>query len=442
VSRPAAVGRPGFSADSARRLRYGSTRRGYAALVIVVAVMVLARACTASAFAAPRLNARAAVLVAPQTGQTLYADNAYRELPIASTTKLMTALVVLQHVRHLSTVFADPNYYPAAADSQIGLVPGERMTVHDLLLALMLPSADDAAEDLAYNIGRDRGHVSLASAVGHFVAMMNAEAQAVGLRQTHYSTPIGLDTRGNYSTAADLVRLAAYDLTHSRFFARIVALPRAVLYSGNQVRYVLNRNTLVGRYPWVNGVKTGHTAAAGYVLVASGERNGMSLIAAVLGTSSVASRDANALAALDYGFAGFRQIAPVRARQVLARPTVQYRSGEHAALVAAAGFERVIPRGSAVRVRVSAPGQLTGPLPRNAVLGSATLLVGGRPVARVPLVLAKALPVVSPLSIAAGFIFRPLSLLVIILLAGGGLALALHLRQRRRVRGKGGLRPA
>ncbi len=442
MSRSAAVGRPGFSAESARRLRYGLTHRGYAALAIVVAVMVLAGASTASALAPPRLNARAAVLLAPQTGQTLYAANAYRELPIASTTKLMTALVVLQHVRHLSTVFAAPNYYPAAADSQIGLVPGERMTVHDLLLALMLPSADDAAEALAYNIGRGPGHLSLASAVGHFVAMMNLEAQALGLRQTHYSTPIGLDTPGNYSTAADLARLAAYDLKHSRFFARIVALPRAVLYSGNQVRYVLNRNTLVGRYPWVNGVKTGHTAGAGYVLVASGERTGMRLIAAVLGTSSEASRDANALAALDYGFAGFRRIAPVRARQVLARPTVQYRSGERAALVAAWGLQRVVPEGRAIRVRVTAPRQLTGPLPRNAVLGSATLLVGGRPVVRVPLVLAKALPTVSPLSIAAGFIFRPLPLLVIILLAGVGLALAFHLRQRRRVRAKGGLRPA
>jgi D-alanyl-D-alanine carboxypeptidase (penicillin-binding protein 5/6) len=442
VSRPAADGRPGLSAGSVRRLRYVLTRRGYAVLAFAVVAMVVAGASAASAFAAPRLTARAAILVAPQTGQTLYAANAYRELPIASTTKLMTALVVLQHVRHLNTVFTEPNYYPAAADSQIGLVPGERMTVHDLLLALMLPSADDAAEDLAYNIGRGPGHLSLASAVGHFVAMMNAQAQALGLRQTHYSTPIGLDTPGNYSTAADLVRLAAYDLKHSRFFARIVALGRAVLYSGNQVRYVLNRNTLVGRYPWVNGVKTGHTAAAGYVLVASGERNGMRLIAAVLGTSSEASRDANALAALDYGFAGFRQIVPVRARQVLARPTVQYRPGEHAALVAATGLERVVPRGSAVRIRVSAPGQLTGPLPRNAVLGSATLLVGGRPEARIPLVLAKALPAVSPLSIAAGFIFRPLALLVIFLLAGGGLALAFHLRQRRRVRGKGGLRPA
>ena len=98
---------------------------------------------------------RARLLVSPATGQHLYGDRAAnRELPIASTTKLMTALVTLEHERSSSTVFTAPNYYSAAEDSQIGLVPGERMSVHDLLLALLLPSADDAAEDLAYNVGR------------------------------------------------------------------------------------------------------------------------------------------------------------------------------------------------------------------------------------------------------------------------------------------------
>ena len=445
----AAAGRPRIVAGARRLLPDVPARgwRGCVAVFAALASLAVVLVCPSVAGAAgapapPVLTARAGVLIAPQTGQTLAAANAARPLPIASTTKLMTALIVLQHVRNLDTVFTEPAYYPAAADSQIGLVPGERMTVRDLLVALMLPSADDAAEDLAYNVGRDPSHTSLAAAVAHFVAMMNAQARSLGLRQTHYSTPIGLDTPGNYSTAADLVKLAGYDLAHSRFLARIVALPRAVLHSGNQVREVINRNTLVGRFPWIDGVKTGHTAGAGYVLVASGQREGMTLIDAVLGTSSESARDANALALLDYGFANFRRVSPLRAGEVLARPTVQYRSGVHATLLAASTLSRVIPRNGIVRLRVSAPRQLTGPLPRHAVLGSATVLVDGRPVARVPLLLARALAEVSPLSIAAGFIFRPLTLLIIILLAGGGLALAFHVRQRRRVRGKGGLRPA
>jgi D-alanyl-D-alanine carboxypeptidase (penicillin-binding protein 5/6) len=446
VTRLAATGRPGTAPGLHRQLlnaRSPAPRRVLARLLALLLFVALSAVPVASADASavPHLTARAGVLIDPQTGQTLYAAGAYRELPIASTTKLMTALVVLGHVRRLDTVFIAPHYYPAAADSQIGLVPGERMTVHDLLIALMLPSADDAAEDLAYNIGYGPGHTSLASAVAHFVSMMNAQARALGLRQTHYSTPIGLDTPGNYSTAADLAKLAAYDMTHSPFFGRIVALPRAVLHSGNQVRYVLNRNDLVARFPWIDGVKTGHTAGAGYVLVASGRRHGMRLIDAVLGTSSEASRDVNALALLDYGFGSFRPVRPVRTGEVLARPTIHYRSGERASLIAATGVIRVIPRNGVVRLKVTAPHELTGPLPRHAVLGQATVLVDGRAAARIQLILARALPAVSPLSIAAGFLLRPLPLLVIVLLVGGGLALGFHVRQRR-VRGKGGLEPA
>ncbi|MDQ6836733.1 MAG: hypothetical protein M3016_11160 [Actinomycetota bacterium] len=413
------------------------------ALAGLIGLCVAVGAATPSATAAPRLSARAAILFAPATQQTLYAANAYRAGAIASTTKLMTALVVLDHIHRLGTVFTEPHYYPAAVDSQIGLVPGERVTVHDLLLALMLPSADDAAENLAYNIGRGPGHWSLNRAVGRFVAMMNARARSLGLRHTHYSTPIGLDTPGNYSTASDLVRLAAYDLGHSRFFARIVGLGQAALHSGNQVRYVLNRNDLVRRYGWIHGVKTGHTAAAGYVLVASGHRSGMTLISAVLGTSSEASRDANALALLDYGFGHYRLAAAVRVGQVLARPTVRYRDREHASLVAASTLRRVLTRGSTVRVRVHAPAQLTGPLPRHAVEGRVVVLVNGRPVARVPLLLAKALPAVSPLTVAVTFIAQPLMLALIFFLLAGAVALALHLRQRRRPRaGERGLEPA
>ncbi|MGB9186296.1 MAG: D-alanyl-D-alanine carboxypeptidase family protein [Solirubrobacteraceae bacterium] len=399
-------------------------------LVGLIAVVLASRPGRAWAAPAPQLSVRSAILVEPTTGQVLYGARPQEEVAIASATKLMTALLTLEHVRELGTVFTQNNFYPAAVDSQIGLVPGERMTVHDLLLALMLPSADDAAEDLAYNLGH--------GSVSRFVGMMNARARVLGLHHTNYTTPSGLDTPGNYSTAADLVKLAGYDLGHSPYFARIVALPHAVLHSGNHVRYVINRNTLVSEYPWVNGVKTGHTGAAGYVLVASGHRDGMTLLSAVLGTSSEAARDANTLALLDYGFANFRRVTPIRAGEVLARPTVAYRTGEHAALVAATGLTRVIALRAGVRVRVQAPAQLTGPVPRHARLGTAVVLVGGRPVARIPLLLARALPAVSSLTIAARFITRPLMLVILVLAAAVSLALAFGIRQRRRARAGGG----
>ena len=114
--------------------------------------------------------------------------------------------------------------------------------------------------------------------------------------------------------------------------------------------------------PWINGVKTGHTVDAGYVLVASARRDGMTLLSAVLGTSSEAARDNNTLALLDYGFSNFRPETPIRAGAVLARPTIKDRPGKRAVVVAARTFTRVIPRRTRVRVRVYVPHQLAGPL--------------------------------------------------------------------------------
>ena len=418
-------------------MRLGATARVAAVTLCLAATLGLASLllapAAARAQAAPRLAVRSAALYAPSTGQMLYGDNLNREAAIASTTKLMTALVVLEHVHHLGTMFTQPNYYSAPTDSQIGLRPGDRMSVHDLLIALMLPSADDAAEDLAFNVGH--------GSVARFVGMMNARARQLGLTHTHYSTPIGLDTAGNYSSAADLVKLADYDLTHSPFFARIVALPSAVLRTGPQ-HDVVNRNGLVARFPWINGVKTGHTLDAGYVLVASGHRNGMTLISAVLGTDSESTRDATTMSLLDYGFGNFRPQTPIRAGEIMARPTVKDSPGKHAIVRASRSFTRILARSAHARIRVQVPRQLVGPLPGQSVVGTAVVLVDGRPAARIPLVLGRTLPAVSGLTIAARFITRPLMLLLIVvtlLLAMTAVGVG---RRRRRQRPGGKLEAA
>jgi D-alanyl-D-alanine carboxypeptidase (penicillin-binding protein 5/6) len=400
-----------------------------AACGVALAGAAPAGARTPSPPAPPHLSVSAAALYAPASHQLLYGVNAQRRVAIASTTKLMTALVVLQHVHRLSKMFAQNDYASAAVDSQIGLAPGERMSVHDLLLAMMLPSADDAAEDLAFNIGH--------GSVARFVGMMNAEAHKLGLRHTHYTTPIGLDTPGNYSTAADLVELAEYDMTHSAYFARIVALPRATLYSGNHVRTVVNRNDLVGRYRWIDGVKTGHTLDAGYVLVASGHRGGMALISAVLGTDSEASRDYSTLALLQYGGANFRVWTPVRKGQLMARPSVKEQPSLHPTVTAAAGYSRILPRSARVRVSRSLPRQLIGPLPAQSVVGTATVTDGKRVLARIPLVLDQRLPAVSGLTRAARFVTQPLALLAIAVVAGGAALLVRSVRRRRRIDRRG-----
>jgi serine-type D-Ala-D-Ala carboxypeptidase (penicillin-binding protein 5/6) len=398
-------------------------------IALMIALCAAAGACClpgrALAVSPPQLSVRSAVLIDQNTGQELFRDQADRELPIASTTKLMTALLTLEHVQ-LDQVFTQNDYEPAAVDSQIGLVPGERMSVHDLLLALLLPSADDAAEDLAYNIGH--------GSVARFIGMMNARARALGLNHTHYSTPAGLDTPGNYSSASDLVKLASYLLAHHPFFDRVVALPSAVLRTGNHVRFVLSTNDLVGKVPWINGVKTGHTLDAGYVLVGSGHKDGMTLISAVLGTSSESARDANTLALLSYGFATFHLVTAVRAGSIWATPSVRYRAGVRADVIAANTFRQVVSRSTRLTTRVEVPHQLAGPLRSHAIVGVLLVLADGRTMARIPLLLASPLPAVSPLTIAAGFITQPLMLLLLAAVLGAGITLIVRRRTRMRTR--------
>jgi serine-type D-Ala-D-Ala carboxypeptidase (penicillin-binding protein 5/6) len=402
-----------------------SVRVVRAALAAVCVCALLEGACAPGAVAGtPALSARAAVLISADTGQRLYGLDPEARLPIASATKLMTALVTLEQVHRLSRTFKQNDYTAASIDSQIGLSPGERMTVRDLLIALLLPSADDAAEDLAFNVG--------GGSVARFVAMMNDRAAQLGLNHTHYATPSGLETSGNYSSAEDLAQLARFLLARHPFFAHTVARASGTVHMAHGTRDVVNRNDLIGRVPWMKGVKTGHTLDAGYVLVGAGRRHRMTLISVVLGTPSQGDRDASTLALLGYGFSRFRLATPVRAGTVFAKPTVKYRDGAHADLAAAQDFTRVVPVGAPLVTRVRAPRQLSGPLKQGAEAGHVLVLSQGRVIARIPLRLAKALPAVSPLTIAARFLIRPITLLVLLALIGVLLGIRWAWRERTR----------
>ncbi len=402
-------------------LRSAASRLATVLALGLALILTTALGPASASAAGPSLpGVRAAALIEVSSGEQLSGLNEDSQVAIASTTKLMTALVTLHHAR-LRDVFTDPDYIPAAQDSQIHLEPGERMSVHDLLIALMLPSADDAAEDLAYNVGH--------GSVERFVAMMNARARALHLTHTHYATPIGLDTTGNYSSARDLVTLARYLLRSEPFIRVVVSKKSAVLRTGNHVRHVTNLNDLVDRYPWINGVKTGHTLEAGYVLVASGTRNGMSLIGVVLGTASEAARDASALALLNYGFANFAMRTPVHAGEVLARPAVKNDTLHRARLIAASTYTHVFPRSARVHVRVRAPVQLIGPLPAHAVIGSAAIVVGGRVQARIPLELAAALPQIRTSKGPGKVVVLSATLSGLVLAAGAAIGLRMFWRE-------------
>jgi D-alanyl-D-alanine carboxypeptidase (penicillin-binding protein 5/6) len=231
------------------------------------------------------------------SAQVLYARSSYERRAIASTTKLMTAYVAIAHASAGRVLTVQP-YVASPGETVAGLAAGQRLTVRDLLKAMLLPSGGDAAHTLA---------VDLAGSTSRFVGWMNAAAVRLHLRHTHYSTPVGLDTPGNYSSAGDLARLALV-LLRNQTVAGVVDEHSARLTDG---QVVVNRNDLVGRYPFVVGVKTGHTTEAGYCLVGAARRGDAVVVSVVLGDPSEGARDADSLTLLRYGLGHLRPVSPL-----------------------------------------------------------------------------------------------------------------------------------
>jgi len=328
---------------------------------------------------APALRAKAAIVMEASTGDVLLARNSRQRRPMASTTKLMTALVSIER-SDLDDVLSATDYAAAPVESQIGLRPGERMNVRDLLRALLLPSANDAAATLAV------GTLGTREA---FVEEMNRRAAALGLRDTSYSNPVGLDETGNFSSARDLATLAIR-LRRNEFFRRTVDLPRALLRSGARKRTVVNRNALVRSYGFVDGVKTGHTRRAGYVLIGSATRRGVSVVSVVMGDPSERARNEDSLALLRYGLRSYEAKTILPQGRVLGSLPLKFRDGQAVSIVAGGTFERVLRAGERTSVAVTGlPKDVDGPLPRGSKVGTAIVRQGGKELKRVAVVTAR-----------------------------------------------------
>jgi D-alanyl-D-alanine carboxypeptidase (penicillin-binding protein 5/6) len=367
----------------------------------------------------PQVEARAWALIDAGTGDVLLSHAAARRLPIASTTKLMTAYVVL-HELPLDRIVRAAPYEAEYGESLLGLRAGQRISVRDLLYGLILRSGNDAAYDLAR---------AAAGSERAFVRQMNRYAAALGLADTHYANPIGLDQRGNHSSARDLATLTRRLLAIPAF-ARIADARSAVLRSVHPRRRIETINELLRMAPWVTGVKTGHTFGARYVLVGSGRRKGVELIAVAIGAPTDEDRFRDDLELLRYGFRRYRRRVPVRRGQALADPSIRYAGGQlhlRAARTVAVGLRT----GQRLKVAVRAPEEVEGPLERGAPLGAATVYVGARRVARVALRAGRAVPEASTAQVVRGFLAGNVAWLALalsaILIAG-----AFALRRRKR----------
>jgi D-alanyl-D-alanine carboxypeptidase (penicillin-binding protein 5/6) len=333
--------------------------------------------------------------------------------------KLMTALLTLERAK-LSDTFTASDYRAASVESAIDLVPGQRMSVRDLLRGLLIESGNDAAMALAVGVsGSERA----------FVRLMNRRARQLGLRNTHYANPIGLDEAGGYSSARDLVKLATF-LRTKPFFRRTVNQPDVTLATG----HFDNRNDLVREVEWINGVKSGHTGGAGYVLVGSGRQNGIQVVSAVLGTPSVAARDQDTLELLSWAIPKFQRItAAPQGTHVGVSVPIRYRRGAELELVVGRNGERtVVPRGERDRVTIHPikwPSEVQGPIAAGQELGTAEVLQDERRIATVPLVASAEVPEAGLAQRTKSWFTRPLPVVLAFAVLSGTVLLA---RRRRR----------
>ena len=327
----------------------------------------------------PEIQAEAWALVDAESGLYLAGENADEQLPMGSVTKIMTALVVLEEGVDLDeevTVSEEAESFVGGTYSNVGLILGERVTVRDLLAATLIPSGTDAAYALAEHVGD--------GSVGNFVEMMNDEAAAMGLEDTNFETPAGLDTNGNYSSARDLAAMTRVAL-QDPLFAEIVDTADATITTQNREIEFSNTNNLLYAYEQANGVKTGTSPQAGPCLVASATEGDESYIAVVLDAAGEEYRFDAARTALEYGFDYYEREPLARKGEVYEEIQPPFRREESVALIAAEDVPGPTGPGLEVERRVTA-GEPPPAAKVGQELGTIEVLVDGESLGTSPLV--------------------------------------------------------
>ena len=391
-----------------------------AALAVLTLAFVVGAAPARAADRPPQVSAGSAILMEASTGEVLYERAAEKRRPIASTTKLMTALLTMERAR-LSDKATASSYVASPIESKLSLRPGERLSVADLLRGLMLESANDAAVTLAEHVGGTRAA---------FVRLMNRRARELKLENTHFQNPIGLDAPDNYSSAHDLARLAV-ELRKYSFVRKVADRTSATLSTGYRPRTIRNRNTLLARDRYVNGLKTGHTGTAGYVLVGTRTRRGVTLVSVVLGTPSLAARDQDSLALLKWGEGKYQRIHPVTEGTVIDNPEIKFRRGATVNLVTEGSVTRVVRSGAKITYNdVNVPDTVTGPVARGQKFGYREVFADGERIAAVPIVAKSSVPAADLPQRTKDWFTKPLALLLSVLVLGGTVLTARRMRRK------------
>lgn len=331
-------------------------------------VGILMALCCLTSAKALDVSAHSAILMDGTTGQILFEKNPDEKSLIASTTKIMTALVTLEHAA-LHEVVEIPAAAVGIEGSSMYLKQGERLTVEQLLYGLMLSSGNDAAVALALHVSGN---------VDAFVELMNEKAGTLELSDVHFANPNGLDDGENYATAKALGRLTCAAMENEDFL-RIVS---AKSYSCSG-RSLLNHNKLLWQYDGAIGVKTGYTKKAGRILVGSARRNGRTLISVTINAPED-WQDHKRL--LDYGFSQYQEEAVLHSGQEVGRVPVISGREKSVCVCAADSLSLWLLPEEQPELRLSLPRFLYAPVTEGNALPPATVYLGDKPVGEIPLV--------------------------------------------------------
>jgi D-alanyl-D-alanine carboxypeptidase (penicillin-binding protein 5/6) len=335
---------------------------------------------------APELTSKAALVMDADTGQVLFSKKPDERLPMASTTKIMTAIVVLESLELDATVMVSRKAH-FQSGSVVGLNVLDVVTVEQLLYWLLVFSGNDAAVALAEKAS---------GSVDQFVVKMNDKAKALGLTNTHFTNANGLDRTGHYSSCADLATMTRYAMKNETFRKVVITsvydLPHPGAYAPAEPH---NSNALLAKYDWITGVKTGSTPTGGYCMVASGTRDGISLIAVQLGAKDDETRWAEVEALFKYGFGLTPLVALAQPGTVLVQAPIGDPLGQKLELVPKDLLAARLREGQTATGTVSLSRPLTLPIKAGAVLGSVAFTLDGKSLGKTDLVAGSALYVPS-----------------------------------------------
>lgn len=245
----------------------------------------------------PKINARIGVIYDRTSGKILYGKNENKQTPMASTTKIMTAIVVIENANLNDIVTIDAKS-AGTGGSRLGLQKNDKITVHDLLYGLMLCSGNDAAVALAIHIG---------GSIEGFSTMMNQKAQSLGLMNTHFVVPHGLDSNGHYTTAYELAKIADYALNIKKL-KEIVGTKNYQVTINGKTRLITNTNELLGNLNGIYGVKTGFTNGAGRCLVTACKRENLDIITVIIGANTKKERTSDSIQLIEYANKNYKII--------------------------------------------------------------------------------------------------------------------------------------